>query len=545
MNEYDFIYTKTRRQFGRPCNFSRSACLVLNEVSANSEIASEYICLNPQESVVDTIPVLSMHSVNTDSVVTRSHGQYHVEGGWPKEIDPTDPQDTSKWRKRLDKDPQFVGAVSTLCTDMRKIIDQNNSIDMYEEYFAGDIATLDSESLECSTIGLFRDPLKRTVSRISWHPDGACKLLASYSLLKFQRMSTEFDPSLYIWDTLNPNSPVLALSPRSPLIVAHYYGRNPDLIAGGNALGRVEFFDLRLGSKPVAFSSYEASHSEPVFDISWLQSKTHSELVSTSPDGQVIWWDTRNLIQSLASYKCAAGGTCIEWQQEAGPTKYLVGTESGFGQCLTKKPGKPIESTMEYGRSGGRHCGPIYSIKRNPFHPKYFLTAGDSCVKLWLEELRNPLFETRRRMVARVASAAWSPNRAGLFMTGDFSGDLDFHDIAQGGVHTHRVSNIPISTIAPCAQFVAVGDTEGTVSIVRLCEELAVGSNAEKTLVGSIFEREQRRERNLDTLKKQLGAKNSPTGFVARQLNPEEYIQREMEWLEEMNLVGEELTVKT
>jgi len=34
---------------------------------------------------------------------------------------------------------------------------------------------------------------------------------------------------------------------------------------------------------------------DPVFDFAWLQSKTGSEALTVSTDGQVLWWDIRKL----------------------------------------------------------------------------------------------------------------------------------------------------------------------------------------------------------------------------------------------------------
>lgn len=39
----------------------------------------------------------------------------------------------------------------------------------------------------------------------------------------------------------------------------------------------------------------DMSHTEPVTDFAWLQSKTGTELMTLSSDGQVIWWDIRML----------------------------------------------------------------------------------------------------------------------------------------------------------------------------------------------------------------------------------------------------------
>ncbi len=37
----------------------------------------------------------------------------------------------------------------------------------------------------------------------------------------------------------------------------------------------------------------------------------------------------------------------------------------------------------------GKHFGPVYSVKRNPFHVKFFLSVGDWCGKMWMEELKG------------------------------------------------------------------------------------------------------------------------------------------------------------
>lgn len=59
---------------------------------------------------------------------------------------------------------------------------------------------------ECSNlIGqlcVHRDPneVKRTVTGLSWHPDGGRKLAAAYSCLEFQKTSKDLSLDSYIWD---------------------------------------------------------------------------------------------------------------------------------------------------------------------------------------------------------------------------------------------------------------------------------------------------------------------------------------------------------
>ena len=50
----------------------------------------------------------------------------------------------------------------------------------------------------------------------------------------------------------------------------------------------------------------DLSHTEPVYDFAWLQSKTGTELMSLSTDGSVFWWDIRmfgEYVEKLAQDK--------------------------------------------------------------------------------------------------------------------------------------------------------------------------------------------------------------------------------------------------
>src|SRR6476661_4955265 len=60
-------------------------------------------------------------------------------------------------------------------------------------------------------------------------------------------------------------------------------------------LTKQAFWDTRKGSFPVDSSPIEKSHSDPVYSISWVQSKSGTEFFSVSTDGAVLWWDTRKM----------------------------------------------------------------------------------------------------------------------------------------------------------------------------------------------------------------------------------------------------------
>ena len=78
--------------------------------------------------------------------------------------------------------------------------------------------------------------------------------------------------------------------------------------------------------------------------------------------------------------------------------KYLIGTELGSIVMATKKPRKNVEINFNnsYGLGkSGRHLGPIYRIRRNPFNPRFFLSIGDWSVNLWEDELKTPIMHSR------------------------------------------------------------------------------------------------------------------------------------------------------
>lgn len=86
---------------------------------------------------------------------------------------------------------------------MEHFLRQNNAIDIYEEYFSNlNTTKVASDSPSAKTISVFRDPsgMKRTVTHISWYPDGAARLAASYSTLEFQKSSNEMSLESYIWE---------------------------------------------------------------------------------------------------------------------------------------------------------------------------------------------------------------------------------------------------------------------------------------------------------------------------------------------------------
>ncbi len=146
-----------------------------------------YVMRNPTVSEFDTTPHMSETEVNTERITMKSTSMRHSEGGWPKDVDITELSDVARFRKRVEKDQDYQNAMKVLGSRVGRCMRQNNTINVYEDYFCGEEAVHRSEPPFAKGLALFRDPsaVKRTVSSIDWHPDGG-RIAVSYSVLNFQ-----------------------------------------------------------------------------------------------------------------------------------------------------------------------------------------------------------------------------------------------------------------------------------------------------------------------------------------------------------------------
>ena len=81
--------------------------------------------------------------------------------------------------------------------------------------------------------------------------------------------------------TCPPSGPPLPPPPRFNL-------KDHNLIGAGQYNGQFSLYDMRKGgSGPAETTPVDISHRDPVYDMAWLQSKTGTEAMTTSTDGQV------------------------------------------------------------------------------------------------------------------------------------------------------------------------------------------------------------------------------------------------------------------
>ncbi|KUF96170.1 hypothetical protein AM588_10005876 [Phytophthora nicotianae] len=170
-----------------------------------------------------------------------------------------------------------------------------------------------------------------------------------------------------------------------------------------------------------------------------------------------------------------------------------------------------------YDIGAGKHHGAVCAIQRNPTHNKFFLTIGDWTARLWCEDLKTPIMSTIYHD-SYVTAGCWSPTRAGVFFVTRMDGVVDIWDFfyRQNEVaYSHKVGDVALSSVSvqgnagSGGKLVAVGDCNGMISLMELSDGLAVSQPNEKAAINGMFERETKREKNLEAKEKELRRKKA------------------------------------
>jgi dynein intermediate chain 2 len=133
---------------------------------------------------------------------------------------------------------------------------------------------------------------------------------------------------------------------------------------------------------------------------------------------------------------------------------------------------------------------------------KYFMTVGDWTAKIWFEDSKQPLITTKYDR-SYLTSGCWSPTRPGVLFTTKLDGTLDVWDYyhkQNEPTFSTKVSDSGLASIKVQAagKMVALGSLDGTVTVLQLSRGLVEQQKEEKSTVAAMFERELRREKNLE-----------------------------------------------
>jgi dynein intermediate chain 2 len=97
-----------------------------------------------------------------------------------------------RYRKKIEKDEDYIRTVVQLGAAVEGLVKQNNALDIYEEYFAGIDGQHSSEPPSARTLTVLKDPttsssgVQRPVTCVNWMHDGGSSVVLSYSILAFQ-----------------------------------------------------------------------------------------------------------------------------------------------------------------------------------------------------------------------------------------------------------------------------------------------------------------------------------------------------------------------
>jgi len=459
----------------------------------SGKAATQLVPLKQTTIELDCIPHFSESEVNTDSVETYSKGVSHTDGAWPKDVDPKYVESVMRYKKKVERELGFGVFVNKAVELSEKYIRQNTALDIYEQYFDGETYHQQSEQPSAQNICIFKDPQGekggRHATSISWEASGTL-FGVSYCVMSFAAAQPSLES--YVWNVENQSKPHLELCPPSPLSTLCFNPHTVSTLAGGMYNGLIAMWDIRVGGLPHSTSIIETSHSDPVYEIHWCQSKAGMECISVSTDGSVMWWDTRRLSDPVDSIKLQktnkfSGGTCMAYNSSAGATKILLGTEQGQIVGCNRKA-KNDRVTHIY----PAHNGPVQAVERNHFFPSYFLSVGDWTAQIWHEDVSTPILISPPNDHL-LTTACWNPSRPGVFYTGDSHGNLQVWDIVDRymePIFSHAVSETALCSIAieKKGMLVAVGDKGGTLTLLQTSQPLYTLQSDEKEAVSNLLD---------------------------------------------------------
>lgn len=125
-----YIYTKIRKDFGRQPMFCESSTELLDSINPDVEMQKLYILRNPVHVATQYSEPKSENYVNTRTLTSYNKGVNHAEGGWAKDVQFWDEEATSRVRRRVERDDNYVEAILRTAPTLEHCVKQNNAIDV-------------------------------------------------------------------------------------------------------------------------------------------------------------------------------------------------------------------------------------------------------------------------------------------------------------------------------------------------------------------------------------------------------------------------------
>ncbi|XP_033150301.1 dynein intermediate chain 3, ciliary [Drosophila busckii] len=511
MFQNQVVISRERRRFGRQCIFEDRNELMVS-VHPSSRLRLKYIMGNPQNRSIQLSEVMAFSEVETENATFEERGMFHYEGGWPREVNINDEEQTMRHRKKVERDDAWGEEVKELIRTTMGTARQNNAVNIYNHFFDDlpyDMGRTICMPFKSRTINIFHDMWRpqRFMSTINWMPNNNKQLMTQYSnLYKLRRerrkMITDDSTNgstnaFYVWDVENPIKPLYFYDSNEVIKCAKICPKEESNMIGGTYTGKVCIWETFESGYPTSRCPMEAAHRELCSSVVWVHSKTNTEFYSASLDGSIKFWDTRDLkmpsneifLEQQPNFRQdrqdAHGCTVLEFEYTI-PVRFIAGSDMGCVFVGNRKGLNPVEMLM------GCYpicAGPIRTINRNPFFVKNFLIVGDWRARIWCEEVKNRPSTMYVKKRTQMSCGAWSTGRASLFATGDVEGVVDFWDLLLN--HNKPIYSInfhsPITSIVfqPGGHHLAISMANGDTHIMNMDEAMKKTTSKEKALYGA------------------------------------------------------------
>ncbi|XP_017056277.1 dynein intermediate chain 3, ciliary [Drosophila ficusphila] len=522
MYQNQFIYSRERRRFGRQCRFQdRNELMVSVHPSGRQRL--KYIMRNPTTESTQLSRQMALTVMETENVTLDHRGMEHFEGGWPKEVNTNDEEQTMRHRKKVEREDSWGEQVLQIIRTTMRVAEQNNTLNIYQDFFADLPAELAHDlrmRFRARVANVFHDlwlPSRRLTS-IEWMPNNERQFMTQFSNQypkgERLRLLTE-EPfgetnAFFVWDVKNPLKPKISYDSKEAVSLAKICPKDENSMVGGTVLGQVCLWNTFKGDMPLWNCPLEVSHRETTSALCWVHSKSNTEFYSGSLDGSIKYWDTRDLKMPMQELLLepepkerqlradAHGVTVLEFEYTI-PVRFIIGSDMGHVFVGNRKGMTPSETLLAH---YPLFAGPIRSINRNPFFVKNFLVTGDWRARVWSEEAKDGPSTMYFRKNTQIACGAWSTGRCSLFVTGDMAGVVDFWDLL---LHQRLPIlsidfKVPIADVVfrPDGDLLAIALRNGDSYILTLDESMRHSTTKEKALMAAMFEREIVRSKLLE-----------------------------------------------
>lgn len=493
--DINYICTRKRKEFGKPCAFTDIGPSLLFEVYPDPSLRQEFDSLSTVNREIDNTTKVCAHEVNTVTYPVENRGMNHTEGGWPAAVDNTDEESMTRFKKKFEKDKNYVNTVKSLADFMENFIMENNSIDIYEEYFEGESIKRDTDWSITAT-SIYQDFGYRSIADLSWEKDST-KFAAVYTLKKnFNDFPSQTCHDSYVWDVQNNIKPLYVMKPEVPMTVAEFSPTHSDLIISGCIDGQIALWDLRTENR-AQLSSVSDSHSQKVTGVKWLRSKQDTGCFSVSSDGSLMSWDIANLSSPTEVINLGSGenGSSLKLDQNYAiscaeyditePDKFMIGTEQSVVLSFNRIY-KQDEDRLrsQYDTLGG----PLLNLERNAFYPQLFSSCDAWSIKLWSESVTDAPILNLLSQDGYFTDFAWSSTRASTMYVTKTTGVIEVWDIPGKNKQPLSISKLDNEALLAIAvshsgKQLVCGSLSGSIQLLNIPEYLRSSSDLEKSIV--------------------------------------------------------------